>query len=58
MDVMTTRRGDIPDGTVTYQGMGGSEQPADAATCRGPCDWAAAAIAPPARKVRYAVGCA
>ena len=33
--VMTTRRGDIPDGTVTYQGMGGSEQPADAATCRG-----------------------
>ena len=35
------RRGDIPNGTVTYQGMGGSGQLADAATCRGLCDWAA-----------------
>ena len=29
-----TRRSVIPDGTVTYQGMGGSEPPADAAICR------------------------
>ena len=35
------RRSGIPDGTVTYQGMGGSEHPADAATCRGSCDRAA-----------------
>src|SRR6476646_4994782 len=28
------RRGDMPDGTVTYQGMGGSEHPADTAICR------------------------
>jgi len=32
------RRSDIPDGTVTYQGMGGSEHPADPAICQGPCD--------------------
>ena len=36
------RRSDIPDGTVTYRDMGGSEHPADAGICRGPCDWAAA----------------
>src|ERR1700751_3208046 len=29
-----SRRSDIPDGTVTYQGMGGSEHPADTAICR------------------------
>jgi len=27
-------RSDIPDGTVTYSGMGGSGHPADAAICR------------------------
>jgi len=36
------RRSDIPDGTVMYRDMGGSEHPADAGICRGPCDWAAA----------------
>ena len=67
----SSRRGDIPDGTVTYQGMGGSEHPADTAICRdcvtGPPSqawacaaalWLPTAIAPPERKVRYALGCA